>query len=469
MAASLRVGEVIADKYRIERQIGSGGMGVVALATHLQLDQPVALKFLLEGALEHDIATERFLREARATFRLRSEHTVRVMDVGRLPTGEPFIVMEYLEGKDFKDLLKQRGPLPPAEAVLYIIQACNSLQEAHAFGIVHRDFKARNVFVTSRVDGTPCVKVLDFGISKLDAGDAAPLTRPDMGMGSPRYMAPEQWTSASTVDKRADVYAAGAVLYELLTGQQPLAGLQLVEVFKRVRAGAVPSPKEIRPDLSEALCRVVMKAMRPRPEERYQTAAELADALRAAVPEAEGGRGHGRNPPQATLPTAVVNRDVLMAQAAIEAHFAARASAPTADDRPAVSSAAPPTEPMPGAGGFDDNVATIVQKPAQAPVEAPSPYADAMAQHATLQVAQAPPEIQALRQRIGRPLPSLFETQSSVMPAPPLPPAAPVPITAPEPAPAPKSGGGWLFWILLVVSFCVAGGVVAMLAQRYLR
>src|SRR6185503_12979591 len=194
MSTSLRAGDVVVDKYRIERQLGSGGMGIVLQATHLQLNQPVALKFLVDSGLEPGVAAERFLREARATFRLRSEHTVRVMDVGTLPSGEPFIVMEMLVGKDFKQLLAERGPLPPGEAALYMMQVCAALSEAHALGIIHRDLKARNLFLTTRVDRSPCVKVLDFGISKL-AQDAelAPLTQPDMGMGSPRYMAPEQW------------------------------------------------------------------------------------------------------------------------------------------------------------------------------------------------------------------------------------------------------------------------------------
>jgi serine/threonine protein kinase len=518
MSVALRAGDIVGDKYRIERQLGSGGMGVVLEATHLQLNQPVALKFLVESGLEHGIATERFLREARATFRLRSEHTVRVMDVGTLPTGEPFMVMEKLDGKDFKQLLADRGPLPVGEASLYMMQVCNALQEAHALGIIHRDLKARNLYVTTRVDGTPCVKVLDFGISKMKQDqDAAPLTVPDMGMGSPRYMAPEQWTNASTVDARADIYAAGAVFYELLTGQYPLAGLQLAEVIKRIRAGAVPSPKDIRPDLSDAICRVVMRALRPRPEERFPTAQHFAEAIREAQqPEA------AKKPKpmmSMTVPTTVMNREVMLARAQVDAHFAGTSSAvPSTDpDTQALSSTLDeggPAVKAPAENEFNDDVATIVTR---SPVEESGPYSEPP-NHATLQVAEVPPEIQALRNKMfpgSAPAPAPLINQSmqhqprtldmSPQPAPqkhpfdlsygdlgrdvPVPPLPPAPLmhmsssppqsmpqsmphsfipSAPMPELAQKGVPPWLFWTFLVISFCFAGGVAAALLTRYL-
>ena len=452
---------------------------------------------------------------------------MRVLDVGTLPTGEPFMVMELLEGKDFKQILQDRGPLPPAEAALYMIQTCAALQEAHALGIVHRDLKARNLFVTKRVDGTPCVKVLDFGISKMEAGDVAPLTLPDMGMGSPRYMAPEQWTSASTVDSRADIYAAGAVLYELLTGQIPLAGLQLVEVIKRIRAGAVPSPRELRPDLPDGICRVVMKALRPRPEERYPSAAELANALKDAVPDAVSETGTHPRPKKrmaATIPTAVVDREVLMARAAIEAHLAPSSAAPTPNERPPQrmpSSIEPSTNPKPFSSTHED--APVAKAPQALAMEnndfaedaqtivtqgamQPGPYEESASHHyATLQVAEVPPEIQALRARYNAPEPPQpAQRLPSPPPAPPpvavpLPPHRPSPLPPKAPThnplgnqehnnpgnvapprftggvvpvhqePEPKRLPGWLFWILLVVSFCLAGGIVAAALTRVLQ
>ncbi|HEX4514346.1 MAG TPA: serine/threonine-protein kinase [Polyangiaceae bacterium] len=516
----LRVGDIVGDKYRIERQLGSGGMGVVLEATHLQLNQPVALKFIVESGLEQSIATERFLREARATFRLRSEHTVRVMDVGTLPTGEPFMVMEKLDGKDLKQIVAERGPLPVAEASLYMLQICNALAEAHALGIVHRDLKARNLYVVKRVDGTPCLKVLDFGISKMKQDqDAAPLTVPEMGMGSPRYMAPEQWTNASTVDARADIYAAGAVFYELLTGQYPLAGLQLAEVIKRIRAGAVPSPKEIRPDLPDAICRVVMRALRPRPEERYPTALHFAEAIKEAQPEAGGQRP---KPMMAmTVPTAVMNREVLLARAQVDAHFARGGQpmsgaptpkerldpVPSTDPEQALSSTldegGPAVKPPPDPNEFNDDVATIVTK---SPLESGDPYSERVNNHATLQVAEVPPEIQALRAKMypgAVQQPRTLDMAPPAVPPPPPPPPAPIP-TAPPPSPMihmarhepppqsipqsmpqpmppsfippapipqpPKKGiPAWLFWTFLVISFCFAGGVAAALLTHFVQ
>jgi len=527
MAVPLRVGDIVGDKYRIERQLGSGGMGIVLEATHLQLNQPVALKFLVDSGLEQNIATERFLREARATFRLRSEHTVRVMDVGTLPTGEPFMVMEKLEGKDFKQLLAERGPLPVAEASLYMMQVCNALAEAHALGIVHRDLKARNLYVVRRVDGTPCVKVLDFGISKMKQDqDAAPLTVPDMGMGSPRYMAPEQWTNASAVDARADIYAAGAVFYELLTGQYPLAGLQLAEVIKRIRAGAVPSPKEIRPDLPDGICRVVMRALRPHPEERYPTALHFAEAIKEAQPDATNQSNRPKPMMAMTVPTAVMNREVILARAQVEAHFnraQPMSGAPTPKERiEPVPSTDPETEVLSSTldeGGpaakppahdpneFNDDVATIVTK---SPIEEErGPYSEPP-NHATLQVAEVPPEIQALRNKMypGSSPPVTQQSQPKTLdmapqpqapmplpPPPPPPPPAPAPmpmihmssappthqqqphsVSAPPsyvpsgPIPEPPKRGipPWLFWSFLIISFLFAGAVAAALLTRFL-
>ncbi len=161
-------GEVVAGKYRVERQIGSGGMGVVFAARHLQLDEPVALKFVSVARAMDREAVGRMMREARATFRLRSEHTVRVMDVGELPSGGWFIVMELLEGRDLKAELEARGPLPEKEVVQHVLEACAALEEAHAAGIVHRDLKPHNLFLARSSRGGTQLKVLDFGMSKLD-------------------------------------------------------------------------------------------------------------------------------------------------------------------------------------------------------------------------------------------------------------------------------------------------------------
>src|ERR1041384_776135 len=162
-----REGDVLAGKFRIERVLGVGGMGMVVSAMHVHLEERVAIKFLLPEALGNAEAVARFGREARAAVKIKSEHVARVIDVGALENGAPYMVMELLRGHDLSQLLRDRGALPIATAVQYLLQACEALAEAHAIGIVHRDLKPANLFVTARADGTPCVKVLDFGISKV--------------------------------------------------------------------------------------------------------------------------------------------------------------------------------------------------------------------------------------------------------------------------------------------------------------
>ncbi len=337
--APAQPGEVLLGKYRVDGPLGAGGMGVVMRATHMQLGQPVALKFLIvQGGAADAIATDRFLREAKATFRLKGENSVRVLDVGTSPTGTPFIVMELLEGCDLRQLLNERRFLPAWEAVGYILQVCSSLEEAHAHGIVHRDLKPRNLFLTSRIDGSACVKVLDFGISKV-VGDDNPLTNPQMALGSPRYMAPEQWMSSTTVDARADIYATAMVLHELVTGQVALAGLPLGELIRRLSAGAIPSPRDLRPELPEPLCKVILKAMRPHPDERYPSIQVFAQALREVQPPKPAPRS--KQVLAQTAATAVVDKEVMLARAALTSAL----GPPRTQPRPAPT--AQPVSPQP--------------------------------------------------------------------------------------------------------------------------
>ncbi|HEX3344971.1 MAG TPA: serine/threonine-protein kinase, partial [Polyangiaceae bacterium] len=189
-------GDVILGKYRVERVIGLGGMGAVVSARHLQLEERVAIKFLLPAMLANEEVVQRFLREAKAAIRIRSEHCVRVLDVGTLETGAPYMVMEYLEGKDLAAVVEAHAPLAIPDVVDWVLQASEALAEAHALGIVHRDLKPANLFLTRRADGTPSVKVLDFGISKQAASGAdAGVTKTQAVLGSPRYMSPEQMRS----------------------------------------------------------------------------------------------------------------------------------------------------------------------------------------------------------------------------------------------------------------------------------
>ncbi|HEY3664483.1 MAG TPA: serine/threonine-protein kinase, partial [Polyangiaceae bacterium] len=216
MSDEVREGDVLAGKFRIERVLGQGAMGVVVAATHIQLDERVALKFLLPEALANADAVARFAREARAAVKIKSEHVVRVSDVGTLESGSPYMVMEYLQGQDLSEWMTNHGTLNVSDAVEFLLQACEALAEAHALGIVHRDLKPANLFVTARRDGTPCIKVLDFGISKFTApGSNLNMTKTSTIMGSPLYMSPEQLSSTRTVDARTDIWALGVILFEL--------------------------------------------------------------------------------------------------------------------------------------------------------------------------------------------------------------------------------------------------------------
>ncbi len=273
------IGDVLAGKYRVDSVLGMGGMGVVVAATHVQLEQKVALKFLLPAALQSKEAVERFLREARAAVRLKSEHVAKVSDVGTLDGGAPYMVMEFLKGADLGRIV-QETPLAIDESVSFILQACEAIAEAHSLGIVHRDIKPQNLFVTRRVDGRPLIKVLDFGISKtIDTQTGLSLTRTSSIMGSPLYMSPEQMRSSKTVDSRTDIWALGVVLYELMTGRVPWEAEAVPELCLKVVQDEPDPPKSLKPEIPEGLQAVILKCLRKKPDDRFSNVAELAAAL----------------------------------------------------------------------------------------------------------------------------------------------------------------------------------------------
>jgi serine/threonine-protein kinase len=276
-------GQMLAGKYRVEGVLGAGGMGVVVAARHVHLDVPVALKFMTEETLADHYLVSRFLHEARATARLRGEHVVRVTDVGELDSGAPYMVMEHLQGQDLGALLASLGTPPVTSAVEYAIQACEGLDEAHRAGIVHRDIKPANLFLTRRPNGTPCIKVLDFGISKavfmVRPSEAVHSTDTRAVFGTPFYMAPEQMRSARDVDGRSDLWSLGASLYELLSGAPPFPAQSIVDLAYRI---ANEDPRSLcarRPEIPEGLEQIVFRCLERDPGRRFQSARSLASAL----------------------------------------------------------------------------------------------------------------------------------------------------------------------------------------------
>jgi serine/threonine-protein kinase len=272
-------GQIIADKYVVKDVIGRGGVGVVVAADHRTLKCPVALKFLRPEIAHDPEVVQRFLREARAAARLRSEHVARVMDADSTEDGTGYLVMELLEGRDFAAIVEE-GPLPVATAVDYLTQACEAVAEAHSLGIIHRDLKSANLFLTRRPDGTPLVKVLDFGLSKVDRSlSEATLTDDNHVMGSPHFMAPEQMRSSREVDARSDIWSLGVILYTLLAGRVPFEGVYLTEVCAAVLSGSPRALTTLRADVPRELAAVVERCLRLEPQERFQTVAELVAAL----------------------------------------------------------------------------------------------------------------------------------------------------------------------------------------------
>jgi len=278
----VREGDILAGKYRIEKIIGAGAMGVVVAARHLKLDERVAIKFLLPETLSNREAVARFEREGRAAVKIRSEHVVRVIDVGNLENGAPYMVMEHLEGEDLSAWLRERGPLPYEWAVDLVLQALEAVAEAHAMGIVHRDLKPSNLFCVQRNDGLLCVKVLDFGISKVGAGTATidlGMTRTSDVMGSPLYMSPEQMESARDVDATTDIWALGVTLFQLITGRTPFVASTMPELVLRIANGAPQRLRSARPDAPPGLERVILRCLEKDRKKRYRDARELARAL----------------------------------------------------------------------------------------------------------------------------------------------------------------------------------------------
>ncbi len=274
------VGRTIADRYRIVGLLGEGGMGAVYVADHLRIGRKVAIKRLHPELAADEKAVQRFQREARAAGATGHEHIVEILDLGYTEDGAPFLVMEYLRGLSLAQTLKKEERLPPARACRIVGQLLAALAAVHENGIVHRDLKPDNIFLTRQGNDTDWVKVLDFGISKMKhEDDGLDLTRTGVMMGTPYYMSPEQARGSKAIDHRADIYAAGVILHECLTGAVPFAGDNYHALLQQILRGDPPPPSATVPGIPRELDDVVVKALSKEPERRFATATAMLEAL----------------------------------------------------------------------------------------------------------------------------------------------------------------------------------------------
>jgi len=278
-----RVGDLLADKYRVVRFLGEGGMGTVYEAYHSVVGRRFAVKFLHSELAKEAEILERFKREAQAAGALESENIASIVDFGHAADGIPYIVMEFLIGEDLAKFLAREGPLPVVRAVNIIIQACRGLDAAHASGIIHRDLKPENLFLCRRGDGSDLVKILDFGIAKLAQtnveGPLASVTRTGSTMGTPFYMSPEQARGAKEVDHRVDVYGLGVMLFEALSGQKPHPGDSYNAILYHILTQPPTPIATLRSGLPEDLMDILHRSLAFDPADRPATAMDFAQAL----------------------------------------------------------------------------------------------------------------------------------------------------------------------------------------------
>jgi serine/threonine protein kinase len=294
------LGDVVAQKYRLVRSIGRGGMARIFAADHLLLGITVALKLMHPHLARDRAQVTRFGREARAAATLQSANAVRILDVDKLPTGELYMVMEYLEGTSLETLAKGQ-PFPIADAVMYVAQACDALAEAHERSLIHRDVKPANLFLTKGKSGEPVIKVLDFGLAKSMASteefSSSALTAAGQSVGTPHYMAPEQITGQSPTDGRSDVWALGATLYELLTGHLAFGGITAAVIFAQILEGQPAPLRTYRAEVPEPLVAIVERVSR-----------RLASWRRRSPPSSAAPWSRSSSPPHSRPPASSVPR-----------------------------------------------------------------------------------------------------------------------------------------------------------------
>jgi eukaryotic-like serine/threonine-protein kinase len=279
------IGQTLADKYRIDERLNEGGMGTVYRGTHVLMDKTVAIKVLRASLAADEKIVARFSREARAASRISHPHALSVTDFGEAKNGVVFLVMEFLNGQTLKNVIRQDGPMPLARVVEIIRQVGAALDAAHEQGVVHRDLKSENIMLLA-ANGPDYAKVLDFGIAKIKEhdGDYDPgLTAPDLVIGTPQYMSPEQCSQAPDIDSRSDIYSLGVIIYEMLVGHVPFTGPSPTAIMMKHLQEPVPSVLVERSDLASAVGRVISRAMAKNPDDRYQTIAELVEDLTIAA------------------------------------------------------------------------------------------------------------------------------------------------------------------------------------------
>ena len=331
----LAPGTIVDGKYRIVRLLGSGAMGAVYEGENVRIQRRVAIKTLHADLTRKRDAVMRFEREAQAAGRIGSEHIVEVLDVGELPDGGRYLVMEYCDGTTLGERLKARGRLAPSEIVPILVQLLAGLAAAHDKGIIHRDLKPANVFLLKHRNGQPdFVKILDFGVSKFSVlGEEASMTATGMVLGTPFYMAPEQAKGSRDVDLRSDLYAVGVILYECLTGQVPYNAATFNELLFKIVLEAPPPPERFAPDLDPHLSHVLRKAMAHEPRERYQSALELQHALGEWLARSSSaGRLPAVAPPKAIGPggTMMIDAHAVLAKAGVPGPWGPAPPAPPA-------------------------------------------------------------------------------------------------------------------------------------------
>jgi serine/threonine-protein kinase len=276
---------VLADKYRVEDLISQGGMGTVYRGTHILMDKKVAIKVLNPSLAADDKIVARFSREARAASRISHPHALNVTDFGESQNGVVFLIMEYLHGKTLKEVVQGEGPMALTRVVEIVRQVCGALDAAHAEGVIHRDLKSDNIMLVD-VGGGDWAKVLDFGIAKIKeplGTKDAEITSPNLIIGTPQYMSPEQCSQSSELDARSDIYSLGVILYEMLAGHVPFMGESPTAIMMKHLQEPAPSLIDERKDIPAAVGRVVARALAKRPEERFQSAGELSEALNSAA------------------------------------------------------------------------------------------------------------------------------------------------------------------------------------------